>query len=193
MTYDAFKPPTKTIIVPQNDAGGLMLSDMLTIDCTTLEAPSDDAMPTRLPVEDSADVTDHVVVQPTRLALGVVQTNHPAELFSVATVPQRSRHFYEDLFRFQQTKQLLTIVTPHRVYENMILTSVPPSWDASNGEGFVGTLQFEEIVRVATKIVAIERPKNPSGQKLQKQGTKTMKQAENESWLHSAKSAAVGN
>jgi hypothetical protein len=177
VTFDPFRPPLNTLIVPQNERGGLTLSDMLVIDAVTSEAWSDDALPTRLPVEDGADVTDHVVTQPTRLSLGVVQSNHPVTLVGLGEVvananiggvvaitgtsPMRARQFYEDLFRFQQTKQLLTVITPHRVGENMILTSLPPTWDATNGEGFVATLQFEEIIRVSTRIVEVSRSGSP--------------------------------
>jgi hypothetical protein len=187
VTFDPLRPPQRTVIVPQNDAGGLMLSDSLVPDAATSEQPTNDAIPTRLPTEDGADVTDHIVVQACRLALGVVHSNYPAELLGIGSAPQRARQFYEDLFRFQQTKQLLTIITPHRVYENMVLTGLPPAWDATNGEAFAATLQFEEIVRVETRIVALERGAAGSG-KMKDGGTKTMKTAapaEAESFLRS--------
>jgi hypothetical protein len=185
VTFDQFRPPQQTMIIPQNDAGGLMLSDMLVPDVATTEQPNNDALPTRLPVENGSDVSDNIVIQPTRLGLGVVHSNHPADLLGLDAGPMRARQFYEDLFRFQQTKQLLSIVTPHRVYENMVLVSLPPAWDNTNGEGFVATLQFEEIVRVETRIVALQR--SNSGGNLKDGGHKTMKTAtpaEAESFLH---------
>lgn len=180
MTIDSFRPPQKTVIFPVSDSGTLMLSDALTIDCVTSEAWTDDAQPTRLPVEEGADVTDHVVDQPTRLSLGVVHTNHPANLPGVGDVPSpmRARFFYETLFRFKSTRQLLTIVTPHRVGENMLLVSIPPTWDAVNGEGFVATLAFEEIVRVSTKIVDVPTPANASGKPVKNGGAKGLKTVE---------------
>ena len=175
MTFDPFRPPQQTVIVPQNDTGGLTLSDMLVPDVATTEAPTNDALPTRLPVENGADVTDHIVIQATRLSLGVVHSNHPPEILGDGANPMRARQFYEDLFRFQQTKLSLTVITPHRVYENMVLTGLPPVWDGTNGESFTATLQFEEIVRVETRIVELERTN--SGEKLKDAGTKTMKTA----------------
>lgn len=178
MTFDQFKPPQKTFIFPQSDSGTLMVSDALGIDCVTSEAWSDEAQPTRLPVEDGADVTDHVVDQPTRLSLGVVHSNHPPEILGIGVTPMRARFFYETLFRFKATRQLVTIVTPHRVGENLILVSIPPTWDATNGEGFVATLSFEEIVRVSTKIVDVPTPANASGNQKKNGGSKGMQTTE---------------
>ncbi len=166
---------TKTRIVPQSDYQGMTLLDsteQLEIDCTIREAASHDAEPTELPVEEGADITDHVRTKPDSLQLEFILSNDPLDnpIPGFPSLdPFRADDGYRKLLNWQAEKQLLAVVTPHRAFESMVITNISPEWDNRTGMCVRGTISFKEIVRVETQTVTLAQgslaPKKKSGLK----------------------------
>jgi len=152
---------TKTRIVPQSDYEGFTVldsSEQLELDCTINEAPVYEAEPTDLPVEEGADITDHVRLKPDVLSLEFILTNDPLDE-PIPGKPAldlfRADDGYRKLINWQSEKRLLAVVTPHRAYESMVITNISPVWDNTVGQGVKATISFREIKTVATQTVKL--------------------------------------
>ena len=152
---------TKTRIVPQEDYAGFTLlrsDEELQIDCVEEANPSHDAEPTDLPVEEGADITEHVRLKPDSLTLRIVHTNDPLDdpIPGRPAIDQfRADDAYRKLVNWEFEKVLLAVVLPDRTFENMIITNISPQKTSVSGAAFVGTVSFREIVRVETSQVAL--------------------------------------
>jgi hypothetical protein len=158
-----------TVIVPYDlDELTLNTSDLLEIDCVENEAPSDAAEPTRLPVEEGVDITDHVKIAPGILTLTVKHSENSLNFDEMieSLVPGRSKDFYNQLLDWKNEAQALVIITPHRLYDKYIITDVSPSWDNTNSKAFAGTISFQEIRKVSTDLVQLSAPPRSKKKKL---------------------------
>lgn len=118
---------------------------------------------TKNPIQKNADINDHRIKQPKRLTLEVGVSNDVVrpDVISVA------RRFLGDLANtiytganlddrriqtFENFKQLMydglpfKIVTPHGIYENMLLTSIRPITREDNIGLFQAYLDFQEVI-----------------------------------------------
>jgi hypothetical protein len=141
---------------------------------------------TKYPVEQGANVADHVRVQPLTLAASVFISNTPIDdlpdhsraktvvkapltgspLLKVqgATVAQFTDTVWYDgdfiagtyaqLRDLHDQHTLLTVTTPIKSYQNMIITSVSLQRDKDNsGDGAKFDLEFEQITIVRSELV----------------------------------------
>lgn len=117
---------------------------------------------TKNPVQKNADINDHRIKQPKRLTLEVGVSNDVVrpDVLSVA------KRFLGDIVNtytganlddrriqtFENFKQLMydglpfKIVTPHGIYENMLLTSIRPITREDNIGLFQAYLDFQEVI-----------------------------------------------
>jgi hypothetical protein len=165
----------KTSLIPQDAAGAPDYRFEVVLDCVKTEAPIDDAEPTELPVEDGADITDHVKLRPTALTLTFVHSEEALDFAQPLSDPFRPKDMYGQLLEWRESKQELVVMTPHRVYRNMIITSLAPTWDSTNGRSLTASISFRQIIKVSTKTVELAASTSPKAMK--KRGKKTAKVA----------------
>lgn len=87
------------------------------------ERPEDVAELSRHPVEGRAPVSDNLVLAPTKLALSTVFTDDGVVGVDVHEAG-RARANYETLLAVQRGAELVTVATPLRVYQGLVLTSI---------------------------------------------------------------------
>jgi len=127
---------------------------VFTFDAGFSESPTDEAEVTRHPVEDGADITDHVQDLPARLSLVVGLTNSPLpEQGPMAK--NRDLDLYLELLDVKRRGELLQVVTGLRVYDNMVLTRVAPTRTARSGQALEINIDFEEVKLTTTETVDI--------------------------------------
>ena len=95
------------------------------IDVFSSETHTNTATLTKYPIEDGSPVSDHVVIQPVVLNLqGLIEAKEEGQNILTA---------YDDLQALQEAKELLTVVTGLKVYDNMIITNFVVNRTVQNG------------------------------------------------------------
>ena len=140
----------------------MVVIDGYTIDATiTLDASIVNDV-TAHPVEDGADVADHVRARPIRLSIaGVVSDTPIGDIISERggdALP--SQEAYSRLIEMSRAREPVVIETDDRgTFDNMVLESLSAPVDASTGDALVFTATFVQITLVensrATVLVAV--------------------------------------
>jgi len=144
------------IVRPPGASGASIERDGFVVfrfDATVSEKHSRSATPTAHPVEDGADLTDHVRIEPRRLVLLGVATAVPFE--EIERVPNRDRISFERLDDLLGAGRPISIVTTLRTYSNMVLSSVDVDRDARTGQAVFASLTFDEINVAQAREVSI--------------------------------------
>lgn len=119
---------------------------------------------TKYPVEDGADVTDHIVPNPdTFSGTGIVSRNE-----ADSSIIEDS---YAELLRIQDERELVTIVTGLRVYTNMHISSVSIPRNAQNGGSLIINIAAAVVRKVESQTVNITATRINPDDKNQVQST----------------------
>lgn len=133
----------------------------LELDATLEEAHEWTAEATSNPVEEGSPVTDHIIEQPDKLKLRGVVTDAPMVLSNTAAdlisalVGSRSQDAFELLRAIIKQRETVTVYTKHRIYPDMILTSINIPRTPSDGEAIEFTAEFIHLRKVSTQIVDV--------------------------------------
>jgi hypothetical protein len=156
----------------------------LVLDATLSESHTLDTRVTENPVEEGAAVTDHAQLQPRSVSLTGIVTNTPLDATAVAdgtryekNQPGRGASAYAALRRLRQSRQLVALITPTELYENMMLVSLVVPREQGSGEAFRFSAQFREVILVQTQMVKLPASKKPRGQPAVNDGKKGAQEA----------------
>lgn len=88
------------------------------------------------PIETGAKVTDHAYVEPKELSLEIATDN--------------AAQTYNDLVRFQESRQPFTYVSGLYVYTNMVITELTAEREDATSRILKGTVKLREVIIVST-------------------------------------------
>jgi len=157
-----------------------ILIDDYIIDCAVTEGHSFKSEVTQFPVEEGADITDHVRVLPDVITLEGLVSDTP-----LGTLAERreiteglpSEDALAWLKRIRTDREPVTISTSLGIYKNMVLEALEIPRDAKTGNALAFTAIFRQVViavnRKVTTRVAVPRSKGKSHR-----GTKAAREAE---------------
>lgn len=123
---------------------------------------------TSYPVESGGEVSDHVQIKNNSFKLSGIITETPVRmkrdlLFSAGVSGTRISQAIEYLDQIFDKRQPITLITEHRVFENVILTGI--SYDYKSEHSMQFDLEFEQI-RLATyaetNVIATKTQSNKS-------------------------------
>ena len=111
---------------------------------------------TSYPVESGAEVSDHVQIKNNTFKLSGVITETPVRLekdllYSAGVNGTRISQAIQYLDKIFDSRQPITLVTEHKVYENVILSGI--SYDYKSEFAMQFDLEFEQIRLVSTATV----------------------------------------
>lgn len=150
------------------------------LDATLRETSTRSKTVTSYPVEEGADISDHVKDEPHELRIDGIITNTPASLEeTLVSSPTRAEDAYEKLLQLVERKRPVLVATSKRKYEDMVLTGVSRIRSASVGDAVQVSITARQIRTVQSQTVAApvrkkrspkrnlgKRPKTPvSGKK----------------------------
>ena len=114
------------------------------------------------PVEDGAPVTDHVIEQADKLSIRGVVTDAPLNasssilgLIGGGSADNKTQSVFDLLNTLIKKREVLTVYTKHKTYDDMVLTSVTIPRSASVGEAVEFRAEFIHIRKVATQTVDV--------------------------------------
>lgn len=137
----------------------------VTVDTSVSELHRYDSQVTRFPVENGSSKSDHIFNDPIQLVMEPIISDNPIQLFSLGSdlidrisgQSSRSKTAAEELIRIQSEKQIFTVVTNLRVYENMAFSSLEFKPNQSTGKAIRFSASFIEVQTVTSRTVSIER------------------------------------
>ena len=114
------------------------------------------------PVEEGAPVTDHVIEQADKLTIRGVVTDAPLNasssilgLIGGGSADNKTQSVFDLLNTLIKKREVLTVYTKHKTYDDMVLTSVTIPRSASVGEAVEFRAEFIHIRKVATQTVDV--------------------------------------
>ena len=154
----------------------------LELDASLDEAHEWTAEATSNPVENAAPVTDHIIEQPDKLRLRGVVSDSPMVLSSTVSdilgvfAGSRAQDAFDLLRAIIKKREPVTVYTKHRIYPDMLLTSVNIPRVPADGEAIEFTAEFIHLRKVATQVVDV--PPGISPKKTAKGSTATARKSE---------------
>ena len=114
------------------------------------------------PVEEGAPVTDHVIEQADKLTIRGIVTDAPLNASSSilgfiggGSADNKTQSVFDLLNTLIKKREVLTVYTKHKTYDDMVLTSVTIPRSASVGEAVEFRAEFIHIRKVATQTVDV--------------------------------------
>lgn len=172
--------------------GGSLIGNVI-LDATLSEMHRKTNNITSHPIEEGANVTDHIQQLPDEIELVGMVSDFPvywgASLTARSPIvndPElgrvfRSKKAYLELERIMADGELVDVVTTFKTYENMAITSLTVPKDAGSGNDARMTISLKEVVRVESKEVAAPEPETGADASPVKRGKVTPKDAATES------------
>lgn len=118
------------------------------------ESTNDTLTITKQPVQQGASITDHAFKEPTVFNTTIFFQDNPGK--SLAKM-------YKDLLDLQASRVPFTIITPKRIYNNMLIATIGQTTDKSTENVLKILLSCQEviIVNVTTTQVPRSKQRNP--------------------------------
>lgn len=147
----------------------------VTFDVSENETHKSTAKVTDHPIEEGANISDHVVVGPDLLTLVAWVSNTPianeAELAVLS--PQRAEEAYETLRLMKNAGTTCKVLTTLRAYTSMVITSISVPRNAPLGDAINVTVELQEIRTATSETIAAAAPRDARGSKSVDEGKKT--------------------
>lgn len=139
---------------------------LIELDAAVSEEHASESQITDHPVEEGADITDHVRRQPRRLVVNGWFSNHPilklasenAQGIAGGDPQTRAQDAFAELERIKDAGTLVAVRTTLKTYESMIITSLSAPRDARRGSTLDVTIGLREIVTATTELVEPPEP-----------------------------------
>lgn len=146
------------------------------------------------PVESGSDISDHARPRPELVTIEGLISNTPinstqqtravsfvgdgfrvdfettAAAEQAFGVPGYAEEGYAKLRDLKDKGELVTIVTPLRTYDNMLMTSLDIPQDAKTGDALHFTAEFQNVRIVENKVTSLKVAKDPRANKKAKIG-----------------------
>lgn len=118
------------------------------------ESTNDTLTITKQPVQQGASIADHAYKEPTTLSM--------TAYFNDNQTSQTLKEIYSDLIELQNSRDPLTIVTPKRIYQSMLIASIGMTTDKTTENCLALILTFQEVIIVSVTTTTVPRRKQKS-------------------------------
>lgn len=114
------------------------------------ESTNDTLTITKQPVQQGASITDHAYKEPTVFNSTMYFKDNPAKSLS---------KIYKDLLDLQSSRIPFDIVTPKRIYRQMLIASLGQTTDRSTENILKITISCQEVILVSVSTTTVPRAK----------------------------------
>jgi len=174
------EPITIVPLRPVRKIGSINVNVVLT------ENTNDTLTITRQPVQQGASITDHAYKEPTVISMtayfksnslsNVITNVDPKSLIdSVSSSLNLLAKIYKDLLELQSSRVPFDVITPKRIYRNMLMAALSQTTDKATENCLKVDMTFQEIIivklsttqvsRIAQKIAAVTGKTENAGKK----------------------------
>ncbi len=126
----------------------------ITVQVVTTENANDVLTITKQPVQQGASITDHAFKEPTAFSMQILFQDNPFTTLS---------KLYQELLDLQESRVPFDVITPKRIYRNMLIASLSQTTDKNTENCLAVSITFQEVilVSVVTTSVPRKRQRNP--------------------------------
>ena len=188
LALGALHPPFRTQLGPAPVAAGAVASglDIVTFDATLQETQTFTSEVTEHPVEQGADITDHVRPKPIELRIQGIITETPLDdslimaaakavpglgllassAFTLNSMLSNSgvvRGAFNSLRAIRDSGQPITVSTKYRSYSSMVITELAFTRDQHTGDAMAISLSLREVLTVSSAVTTIQLPTMAQG------------------------------
>jgi hypothetical protein len=135
----------------------------LVIDAATSQHHERNAEITKHPVEQGADITDHIRPMPNGLNISGVISSIPLGAAGVAPTANRHKEAFDQLDLAISSRTLVKVQTGLKTYENMAIRHIAFPREAQTGTELYFTIELVEVLFATTKTSKV--PKDALGAK----------------------------
>lgn len=150
---------TITVVRPPAQHGAFIEREgvrMFTFDATISESPTLMATPTVHPLEDGAEATDHIRIEPREVVVTGIVSNTPiVSVMQDPDTPSRDFLAWDRVEAILRARQPVDIITRLRTYRNMAMVSAVTNRDESTGQALTIALTFRELVFAESMFVEV--------------------------------------
>jgi len=139
----------------------------ITVNVVITENANDTLTVTKQPVQQGASITDHAYKEPTTFSTSILFRDNLTTSLS---------KIYENMLELQTSRVPFDIITPKRIYRNMLMTVLSQTTDKNTENCLAINVTFQEVilVKVSTTQVPRIKQRNPGGTgKTEKAGKKS--------------------
>jgi len=126
----------------------------ITFDLVLSENHNFNSIVTEHPIEDGSEITDHIENELENGTLNGLISNFSLNAGDITT--NRAQDVFEALVALWKEKTTVTITTVLRVYESVVITSMPFMRDSSQGDSLPISISFRKIRIVKLQEVILE-------------------------------------
>ena len=126
-------------------------------DVTIEELHVDELRITDHPVDRNAVISDHAFKLPMHVNIRVGYSNSSPQAEGNTTYVNDT---YEQFLALQESRQLITILTGKRMYQNMLLERLSTSTDEKTENSMILMCECREIIIVSTQVTQLAPPQN---------------------------------
>lgn len=130
---------------------GSMIST-IKLDVIISEGASSNARVTKNPVENGADMNDHIIIEPMTFNMTAVVSNSISNILDLPNALDRTRaqSAWNDLLELQTSRVPFTLVQGLKSYNNVVIQSLTESQDKDTSKGLFFTATLTEIIIAST-------------------------------------------
>lgn len=127
---------------------------LLTFDLLLAEDHSLESSVTSHPVEDGSEINDHIQNETPSGSITGLITNFSIK--SKGITSNRPQDAFDLLYQLWEERELVTICTMLRVYDDMAITSAPVARDNETGESIILQIEFQRVRIVELQQILLE-------------------------------------
>lgn len=136
------QPLTSILVQPKRSIGSISVSVVVN------ENTTDTLTLTKQPVQQGASITDHAFLEPTVFS---------ATLYYTASFTQSLTQIYQAFQTLQSSRVPFTIVTPKRVYQSMLMTTLSQTTDKATENCLAITISCQQVIIVTVSATQVDR------------------------------------
>lgn len=154
------------------------------------ESTNDTLTVTKQPVQQGASITDHAYQEPTAFSMTALFKDNGLLSGILSTFSNSGlSKIYQELLDLQATREPFDIITPKRIYSNMLMTTLAQTTDKHTENCLSISMSFQEVIIASIASVTVEAPRSRQRNPGRTGGTQ---KAGKKSALRSAGDAVVG-
>lgn len=140
------------------------------LDIIISEGATATARLTSNPVENGADMNDHIIIDPMTFNVSGVVSNISSNIIGqILNLPNvfsqetsKAQEAWEELLELQTKREPFTLVQGLKEYENIIILSLSESQDKDTANGLFFTATMQEVIFVGAQTVTEEQFNDPN-------------------------------
>lgn len=159
-----------TPITIQSLFGQKRMIGSLTVQVVISEETNDTLSITKQPVQQGASITDHAYSEPTVLTMSILQQNSNIISGLLSTFSGGGlQQIYQEFLNLQSNRQPFTVITPKRVYNNMLISVLRLNTDKRTENILSLAVSMQQVIIVTVGTATI--PPGQQGQPRKTQPT----------------------